>query len=309
MLEIYHPQLGNLKEYAILSVASYHDDFIKSPFYRLFNDALYQVYPQQGLNHNGFTCNDQQRKEAIEDCFAESRFVVASRGGYGSIRSLEKVAVNKDWEGVLCGFSDLTVLINYLAQNTQIACFHGPMLNYPKTWTNSRFLKKSFEKLICSKELKYIDCFEGQFLKGSKLSGILCGGNLSVICSMIGTKFEIDLRDKVLFLEEINEPSYKIDRMLMQLSLQKDFSKLRGIVFGQFTNCEARPVGCGDLEVLPLIQSFTEKWGFPVVWNAPIGHINDFMVLPIGGESSWVLSNGGQIEVTLSYPKNIKKKL
>jgi muramoyltetrapeptide carboxypeptidase len=305
MLEIYHPLFGKMEESALLSVASYHDNFEVSPFFEIFDRDEYNSYPEQIVNCDGFSSSDKTRTLAIEKCFETPRFVVASKGGYGSIRSIEKVAISRDWQGVLCGFSDLTVLINHLAEQTKVACFHGPMFNYPKAWDKDSFLYRSFEAFFCSKDFEYSGSFEGEFLQGSQVKGNLYGGNLSVICSMIGTPFEIDLSNKVLFLEEVNEPTYKIDRMLMQLSLQKWFFKLKGIVFGQFTNCMARPIDCGDLEVYPLVQSFVKKWDVPVIWNAPIGHIDDFMILPIGGESTWTLTKGGLIDVILSYPKNI----
>lgn len=305
MLNILHPKLGKIDEYAVLSVASYHDNFKTSPFFRFLDIGGVSKFPQEITNCNGFTSSDIQRSLAIENSFEVPRFVLASKGGYGCIRSIENVEVDKNWQGVLCGFSDLTVLINYLAEYTKVACFHGPMFNYPKTWDHSTFLKNSFEWLLCSEASSYTTSFDGEFLHGSKIMGKMFGGNLSVLCSLIGTPFEIQLKDRVLFLEEINEPSYKIDRMLMQLSLLPGFKRLKGIVFGQFTNCGARPVGCGDLEVYPMIKSFVQKWEISALWNAPIGHIEDFMVVPINGESCWSLGNENQIDVTLSYPTNI----
>ncbi|MCO4784213.1 MAG: LD-carboxypeptidase [Candidatus Cloacimonetes bacterium] len=305
MTQIYHPHLGKLEDYALLSVASYFHNSAPSPLLQLFSHMEFKQYPEMIENHAGFSSSDLTRAKAIESCFCIPQFVLASKGGYGSIRSIESVRFKKDWEGILCGFSDLTVLINYLATKTKVACFHGPMFNYPKVWERDSFLYKSFEAFFCSKKFEYSDSFEGEFLQGSEICGELFGGNLSVICSMIGTPFEIDLKDKVLFIEEVNEASYKVDRMLMQLSLQKGFSDLKGLIFGQFTDCSPRPLDCGDLEIYPMVQSYLKKWDFPVLWNAPIGHVKDFVIIPIGGESTWALGDNKQIEFQLSYPKNI----
>ncbi|PCJ19844.1 MAG: hypothetical protein COB02_06560 [Candidatus Cloacimonadota bacterium] len=304
MTKVFHPKLKKIEDVAVLSVASFHKSFKESALLDFLQNPSFIKFPESITNYDGFSCDDLLRQKALINCFDKPRFVIASRGGYGSIRSLINCHFSKDLEGVLTGFSDLTVLINYLSKNTKIACFHGPMFSYPNKWKKSSYLEKSFQSFFCSDNFNYEDSFEGKFICGNLIEGKLYGGNLSVICSMIGTPFELDLDGIVLFLEEINEPTYNIDRMLTQLSLQKNFKKLKGLVFGQFTNCVSRPKDCGDLEIFPMVKSFVKEWNIPAVWGAPIGHIEDFMVMPISGESLWKQEKN-KVSVRLGYPTNI----
>jgi muramoyltetrapeptide carboxypeptidase len=84
-------------------------------------------------------------------------------------------------------------------------------------------------------------------------------------------------------LEDVGEATYRLDRMLMQLKLQRDFSKLKGIVFGGFTNCEVQPPECSDREVFTLLKDFSDSCKFPVFSGFPCGHVEDPVILPIGG--------------------------
>ncbi|MCJ8346971.1 LD-carboxypeptidase [bacterium] len=305
MIPIHHPKFDQMHDFAILSVASYFNGSSKSSWYKYCSQDDFKYFPQDVINHEGFSSNDLQRKNAIEDCFSQNRFVIASKGGYGSIRSLDACEIKENWQGIFVGFSDLTIMINHLAQHTQIACFHGPMLSYPTKWQEDSFLARSFHAFFCSEDYCYQDQFVGQFFYGNEIQGKIYGGNLSVICSMIGTPFELNLDGIVLFLEDIHEASYVVDRMLKQLSLQRDFHKLKGLVIGQFTACSVQPKDCGDLELIDLLKSYAKQWEIPLVWGAPIGHVDDFMVIPIGGDCHMVPVSDGQIRVKMGYPKNI----
>lgn len=197
-----------------------------------------------------------------------------------------------------CGFSDLTALLNFLSQQGLARCFHGPMFDWPKSSKSLRYLRKSFESL-CIRREDYRTRIEGKVLNGDHAQGPLIGGNLSVLLATFGTPFEPAFKGRVLFLEEINEPSYRVDRMLTQLSLKEDFKDLCGILFGAFTDCTVSPADSEDLPVGKLIERFASQLEVPCFTDIPIGHLDDFLVLPLETDSSWTQSSEG-IEVYLA---------
>ena len=116
-MSIFHPKLEQINDFAVLSVASFHEDFGHSAFFDYISKDNWEFYPQEVENYNGFSSNDEKRTKAIELCFSKTKFVLASRGGYGTIRSLINCNLSNDTEGILIGFSDLTVMINYFSKN------------------------------------------------------------------------------------------------------------------------------------------------------------------------------------------------
>jgi muramoyltetrapeptide carboxypeptidase len=245
-----------------------------------------------------FAGTDAQRAAELQALLAKPAFLMAANGGYGCIRLLQNLVLSGEERVVLCGFSDLTALINYLPLQTKVSCFHGPMLLYPSKMVEGGLLEKSWRDF-------FIDCrsesdfsFNGEMLFAEHFSGILAGGNLATLCSLFGTPYAVPLQDRVLFLEDIDEQVYRVDRMLTQLAMQPDFSALRGLVFGNFSVCDPRP-GSGDPDLNTLLHAFAEKWGKPVIIGAPIGHIADFPLLPIGGKAEFKICEGGQIDCHL----------
>jgi muramoyltetrapeptide carboxypeptidase len=266
-------------------VRSWLDDF--SPTLRLTPSLL------TGENWHGFAGRDQDRARELEDLLIkEPRFLMGSCGGFGSVRMMRHLSVKAGQAGVICGFSDLTALINYLPLQSKVHAFHGPLIGYPKTLVPGGWLERSFSAFFVE-DSGFEGSFQGQILNGSSLDGPLIGGNLSVLCSLFGTSFAPPLAGKILILEEINEATYRVDRLLNQLSLQPGFQELSGIVLGAFRGCNPSPPGCSDLPIGELLSAFASSLSFPVVMNAPFGHLDDFMVLPMFGDSHWEAHTGG----------------
>lgn len=232
----------------------------------------------------GFAASDSIRAQELSELLSKPVLAMASRGGYGCQRMLDFLKIPDTIRARVCGFSDLTVLLNYLYQNFNVPCIHGPMLQWPTSTTCDSLLFRSFENLVVREQS--FDCdFNGNLLNCDFLQGRIIGGNLSVLCASFGTSYAPDLDSYLLFLEEINEPTYKVDRMLDQLSKQKNFSKLKGLIFGSFQNCEVSPSDSGDMKIHDLITDFCVRHKIAAVMGAPIGHLDDFVSLPLG---SWV---------------------
>jgi muramoyltetrapeptide carboxypeptidase len=118
-----------------------------------------------------------------------------------------------------------------------------------------------------------------------KATGLLAGGNLSIICSLMGTPFEIDAVDKILFIEDVGEEPYRIDRMLNQLRLAGKFRDARGIVFGECVDCNSNglnPSKVWDYSLGEVIDNYTAQLGKPVYYGLTFGHTSDQVTIPYG---------------------------
>ena len=215
--------------------------------------------------------SDQYRKNSFEELLNDSRikFIFMARGGYGSVRtlnSLDKKLLVKS-KKILIGFSDITTFHIFM-NNNNIATIHAPMVNAFTRDLEST--EKLFSLLNGEKKEYYLEVLRAGT---NNIESILVGGNLAVILSLVGTKYQLNLKDKILFVEDINEPLYKIDRMLMQLKLSSD--KPKAIILGQFTDC-------GNIkEIETLFLNMFDN--IPIYSKLDIGHFNktDSIILGI----------------------------
>ncbi len=255
----------------------------------------------EGSDYHGFSADDSGRVAELEKLLKTGKFIMGTRGGWGSLRLLKSISLKREQEGILCGFSDLTTLLNILPWRTSIHCFHGPMFCYPQELKRGGYLHRSFEDFFLTRKDRSSGSFEGKILGADTLSGPMVGGNLSVFTALAGTTYLPDLSGKVLFLEEINEPTYRVDRMLTHLSLLPGFERLRGIIFGGFTQCLPSPVDSGDMTIEELLEDFHQRTQLTIVTGAPIGHLEDFLIVPIMGDSLWT-RDGSRIFYELMVP-------
>ena len=217
---------------------------------------------------------DKDRLEDIRTAFSVERYrgVLCSRGGFGSMRILRGLG-EFEFRDIkpLFGFSDVTAL-HIFFNNRGWITFHSPNLNGFYNLTE-RAKRHFFEVLLGDvSRLR----FEAEYtLKKGMVEGRLIGGNLSIVSAISGTEFDIDLRDKILLLEDVNEEPYRIDRMLTQLSLRSDISQLRGVVFGRF-------VGCGSgSELKDVFMDFIRRIDIPAIYGVEVGHIRNNLAIPL----------------------------
>lgn len=232
---------------------------------------------------------DNDRAEDIMNMFSDKdvKMILCIRGGYGAMRILPYLDFSKIRKNpkLFMGYSDITILLNTLYEREGLITFHGPMLN-------SDFNMKETE-----------ECFLNTVMKGNKkysvknpnnmpmtsnmdksVEGIIVGGNLSLICSTLGTPFEINTKNKLLFLEDVDESPYKIDRMLTQLLLAKKLQQCKGFILGQFTNCHGEQKE-NHFTLKEVIENRLLSLNKPTLMNLMCGHDNPKLTIPIGAKA------------------------
>lgn len=234
--------------------------------------------------------------------------VFAVRGGYGAMQLLDRVDYDliRRNPKVFVGYSDITALHLAINKNSKLVTFHGPVaLSRFTEYTQRHFQRALFEKQPLGK-LTNPDA-SGEIFPSHNLrtigagvaTGQLTGGNLSLICATLGTPYEIDTRGKILFLEDVGEAPYRIDRMLTQLKLAGKLRQAAGIIWGE---CE----DCGDAEVSPAAASpynadttaenILSELKIPVLAGLTIGHTGDQLTLPMGLTAT-LDANSGTLEI------------
>lgn len=237
--------------------------------------------------------SDKERAEDLMEMFKnkEVKAIIAYRGGYGCIRMLPylDMGVIKKNPKILCGYSDLTVLLNYLSQKTGLITFHGPMIN--SKISSDEITKNSFLSLLTD-ESNLINISTRDFKVENKelFRGILCGGNLTMICSTLGTPYEINTRNKILMIEDVNEENYAIDRYLMQLKLSGKLDSCRAFLIGYFTPYNPKTINT----ILSILLPYKK----PIIYNIPFGHDYPNITLPIG---SSILFDAAKDKLIIKY--------
>ena len=237
---------------------------------------------------------DRQRAQDLNSFFVDPEIdgIFCTRGGYGAPRILpyldyESIAANPK---VFMGYSDITALLNAIQVKTGLVTYHGPMAF--ENFTDYTY--EQFQRVIQNPEdLAQIGSppeFElgpGRVERENRLTtissgvaeGRLVGGNLSLLVTLLGTEYEPDFKGSILFLEDVYEPPYSIDRMLTHLWLAGKLEQVSGIAFGKFTNAS---YGSNTFSVEEVIRSRCGNLGVPVLKGLMIGHTEDQTVVPIG---------------------------
>ncbi|HCW54440.1 MAG TPA: LD-carboxypeptidase [Clostridium sp.] len=236
--------------------------------------------------------SDKSKADEVNHIFKDKNIkgIFAMRGGYGASRILPMLDYDliKANPKVFVGYSDVTALHIAFNQKCGFITFHGPMASTELYKGVDEYTINSFKKNIFSNEpLGIIENPNGETLKTlvkGNAEGILTGGNLSLLVSSIGTKYEINTKNKILFIEEVGEEPYRIDRMLLQLKQSGKFKDAAGIVLGQFTKCDP----CEPEKSLTLEEIFDElicSENKPVLYNISCGHSVPTMTLPLGAKA------------------------
>ena len=219
------------------------------------------------------------------------------RGGYGSIQLLEGLnplsfLQNPKW---IMGFSDITNIHCFSNIILNTASIHSTMpINIDSNTPQSLASLKEF---LFKQEINYkINASNNN--RYGEVKGAIVGGNLSVLCASLGTNYQPDFENKILFIEDIDEYFYKIDRMLWQLKFAGVFNQIKGLIIGHFTNTKdnSTPFGMGLEEIV--LQKINE-FNFPVVFNFPSGHESENLTLPLGLEMHLKV-NASSCELTVN---------
>ncbi|WP_406677675.1 S66 peptidase family protein [Moorella sp. ACPs] len=217
----------------------------------------------------------------------EVKAIFCLRGGYGTLRLLDDLDYNliRHHPKILVGYSDITALHLALNRMTGLVTFHGPML-YPELGGGDLppYTREGLcRALAVASPLGSIPPAPGLpppvAITPGRAEGIVTGGNLSLVVATLGTPFEVDTEGKILFLEEVDEAPYRIDRMLTQLKLAGKLEAAAGIVFGFCTRCGDSSHQPGLLEI---ITGHLAPLGIPCFYGLPAGHLATQATLPLG---------------------------
>ncbi len=237
---------------------------------------------------------DAERAGDLNAAFADPdvKAIVCVRGGSGAARLLpllDYAAVRRSPK-VLLGYSDITALHNALLAQAGLVTFHGPIGS--GSW--NRFNVDQFRRVFLDRELmtyrNAVDAGDELVprrnrtvtLAGGKARGELVGGNLTVLTALAGSPYLPDFSGKILFLEDVSEAPYRIDRMFSTLKLMGALDRIAGFVFGECTDCDPGD-GYGSLTLDQIFEDHIKPLGIPAYRGAMIGHIRQQFILPVGG--------------------------
>jgi muramoyltetrapeptide carboxypeptidase len=237
---------------------------------------------------------DNTRGAELNNYFADPKIkaIFCARGGYGSLRILDKLdpLLIKHHPKIFMGYSDITSLLLYLQFQCSLVVFHGPMVGPDFNHRLSKKLQHHMLQLLGSSQPLGVIKVPGiQILHPGKAHGILTGGCLSLVTLSIGTPWEINTEDKILFLEDMGEAPYRIDRMLSYLKLVGKFSKVRGLVFGRMPGCsfkKGKEKIPQDKKIPDVIREVLREFSIPIIYNFPSGHGGSNYPLPFGVQVS-----------------------
>ena len=246
---------------------------------------------------NGFLAGtDQERLEDLHRAFddAEVKAVWCVRGGYGATRFLTQLdfkLIEKNPK-IFIGYSDITALHTAIHQNTGLVTFHGPVAasvysDYAKKHVVNMLMNPSAPykvELSPDNQAKESNLYKSEVITKGKASGKLIGGNLSLLSAMAGTPFALrNIKNKILFMEDVGEQPYRIDRMLTQLRQSIDLRQLAGIALGIFEDCN--PKDSNSQSLTGVLKDRLGDLGIPVIYGLSFGHIRDQFTLPVGIEA------------------------
>ena len=235
---------------------------------------------------NYFSGSDEERLADLQQMLDDKHLsaILCARGGYGISRIIDDLSFKrfKKHPKWLIGFSDITVLHAHLYSKHKIASLHAPMAAAFNDGEFSNPYVQSLRNVLEGKPIEYA-CEGHEFNNPGKAQGEMVGGNLTLLAHLIGTKSDVNTKNKILFLEDVGEYLYNIDRMLLQLKRSGKFSKLVGLVVGGFTDNKdtERPFGKTAYEI---IYDQVKLLDIPVSFGFPVSHSKENYALKVGLE-------------------------
>ncbi|KPL12618.1 MAG: hypothetical protein AMS26_16875 [Bacteroides sp. SM23_62] len=246
--------------------------------------------------HHQFAGEDKDRLDDLQQMLdhPDIRAIFCARGGYGIIRLLSKIdlkgfAEHPKW---VIGFSDITALHAFLQMRIGVASIHAAMPYTLRDVTDADDSAVSSLFGILKGELPTYTVPANPLNRKGKGSGILLGGNLSVLYSLTGTLFQFPTRGAILFLEDVDEYLYHIDRMMQNLKLAGMLENLAGLVVGGLTDMHDNEVPFG-MDAAEIIRSAVEEFDFPVCFDFPAGHVEGNMAMVLGRQVSMEVNQDG----------------
>ncbi|MBA3673548.1 MAG: LD-carboxypeptidase [Chitinophagaceae bacterium] len=233
---------------------------------------------------NYFSGTDDERLDDLQQMMDDKdiKTIMCARGGYGMGRIIDDINFNKfkknpKW---IIGFSDITALHSHLFAKYKIASLHAPMAAaFNDEEYKNEYVQSLFHALVGT-ETNY-KCEAHEFNKVGLAEGRLIGGNLSLLAHLAGTPSDIKTKNKILFIEDIGEYIYNVDRMMYQLKRSGKLDKLAGLVVGKFSDMKDTELSFGQTAE-EVIRDIIKEYDYPVCFNFPVSHDKENYALKIG---------------------------
>lgn len=271
----------------------------------------YQVqYSEEIFSEDLYFAGDVERRvRELHRAFAnpEVKAIFCARGGYGTnylLPHLDLDLVRKNPK-IFLGYSDVTTLLTYLNDQLGLVTFHGPMVTKDFA-VSSGFDRSSLEAAVTGKRNWSITQSSGlQTLRQGRAAGKLYGGCLSMLVASLGTPYEIQADDTILFVEDIATKPYQIDRMFMQLKYAGKLDRVRGIIFGEMIDCIQSPEQAYTVQ--EVVMRVLADFDFPVAFGLRSGHVSTGNItLPIGVEAQLQVS-GNNVQFEIKQPATVSR--
>lgn len=246
--------------------------------------GLQTAGPHSSGNLRYFSASDAERGSQFEAAFADrdSRAVLTVRGGSGAARAISRIdmAIVAANPKIFCGYSDITLLLDRVHTQADLVSFHGPMVGVDLARISDQ-ARERFRRFLFGEDA-WFDGHAEQCWRSGRATGILKGGCLAVLVTSLGTPYEIDTTDSILFIEDVAEAPYAIDRMLVHMKHAGKFDSVSGVVFGPMQSCDG---GEGPELLREIVLDVLGDFDFPILFGLQAGHGADNGVLPIGCEA------------------------
>ena len=248
------------------------------------------------LKKNGYLGGtDQERADDLNEMFRDNEVkgIIAARGGYGCMRILPLLNYDmiKSNPKILVGYSDITALIYAIFSQTGLVTFHGPVgISTFNDYSVRHFMNVLVEgesnyKMYSLDEDDEGSEFRRYAIRTGTAEGLLVGGNLSIVAALLGSPYHVPTKDKILFLEEVRESPYRIDRMLTEMLLAGHLKDCAGVALGIFKRCDIDPDDRSFSSSFSLSEVLMDRLydlNIPVIYGLSFGHITNKFTLPVG---------------------------
>lgn len=275
----------------IIAPATACADFDYTPDIELLHQWGYKTKISKTLKTNeGYLAgSDKLRASELNKFFADDEVdaILCFGGGYGCTRILDLLDYDliRKHPKLLIGFSDVTALHTAIGQNSRLVTIHGPMLKTlsrkPTQYTISSFCR-GLRMSVPLGAFPLPKKHDLESFYSGRAFGKLIGGNLSVITSLCGTPYELKGENSILFLEDIGEDAYAIDRMLRQLWQNGLLKDIKGLIFGNFSHCQPNKQEPYEFTVKEVLEQYANLAKVPTIYNFPAGHERTNAFLPLG---------------------------
>ena len=239
-----------------------------------------------GKQYHYFSGTDEERLNDLQQMLDDKtvKAILCGRGGYGVGRIIDKLSFKKfkknpKW---IIGYSDITILLSHIAGRYKIASLHSPMASAFNDDEYKNEYVQSLHNTLIGKKQKYT-CEVNAFNNEGSAGGKLIGGNLSILSHLIGTPSDIKTDGKILFIEDVGEYIYNIDRMMYQLKRSGKLDKLAGLIIGNFTEVKDTVIPFGK-NVYEVIFDVIKEYRYPFCFQFPVGHTRENYALKVGAQ-------------------------